>query len=405
MLKFGQRVRQFLGGTIESKSAPPPGASTLAEPSAWLLNLFGDMPVTAGVAVGPAEAMRCTAAACAVRAISEAIGQLPVRVYYRAGDQSAERDTLHPVEGLLNDAANDLTPASEFRQQLTQDALLHDVGGLAFINRVEGRPIELNRLDPGAVTLAADTATGAPVYRVNGQAIPAADILHLRNPLTGCVPVCARSQAREAIGLAIVLEQHAARLFGNGAKPSGVLSLEGNPSGDALAKAKEAWQLAHRGSNGGGTAVMPTSAKWEQITLNSVDAQFLELRAFSIAEIARAFRVPPVLLMDYGRATWGNSEEMGRQFVTYTLLPWIKRWEGEIKLKLFSADQRDTYFAEFLTDDLLKGDLDKRAEAYSKLVAARVLNQNEVRALENRPPYSGGEQYANPNTTGGAAHA
>lgn len=124
----------------------------------------------------------------------------------------------------------------------------------------------------------------------------------------------------------------------------------------------------------------------------------MELRRFAIEEIARAFRVPPTLLMEYGRATWGNSEEMGRQFVTYTLLPWLDRWTEEFQLKLFARDERASAFAEFLTDDLLRADLAARATAYAQLIAARVLNPNEVRARENLPPYAGGDTYANPNT-------
>ncbi len=386
---------------MERKSASAPVVSTLSNPESWLLDLFGASPVSSGVSVTPANATSCPAVRCAVAAISEAIGQLPIHVYQRGQDGTRERASDHPVQGLVHDEANDFTPASSFREELTRDALLHENGAFAFINRVDDRPVELLRLDPQSVSVETDT-TGAPVYRISAGNVQRLyvrqDIFHLRAP--GGSPV---KHCREAIGLAIVMEQYAARLFGNGAKPSGVLSLDGNPSPDALEKARAAWKLAHAGQSGGGTAVMPTSAKWEQITLNSVDAQFLELRQFAIAEIARAFRVPPVLLMDYGRQTWANAEEGGRQFLQYTLLPWMDRWQGEIRLKLFAPDERSTFFAEFLTDDLLRADLDKRAEAYGKLITARILNPNEVRALENRAPYKGGDEFMNPNTTSGAA--
>jgi HK97 family phage portal protein len=90
---------------------------------------------------------------------------------------------------------------------------------------------------------------------------------------------------------------------------------------------------------------------------------------------------------------------MGRQFLTFTLLPWIKRWEGEIRLKLFAEAECDAYHAEFLVDDLLRADIDTRADAYAKLIAARVRSPNEARAMENRPAYDGGDKFENPNTT------
>jgi phage portal protein BeeE len=107
------------------------------------------------------------------------------------------------------------------------------------------------------------------------------------------------------------------------------------------------------------------------------------------------------MLMEYGRATWGNAEEMGQQFLNYTLIPWIKRWQGELWLKLFSPEERTTYFAEFLTDDLLRADFTKRMEGYATAIASRMLSPNEARAAENRAPYAGGDRFENPNVTTG----
>jgi HK97 family phage portal protein len=113
--------------------------------------------------------------------------------------------------------------------------------------------------------------------------------------------------------------------------------------------------------------------------------------------------VPPHLLYEMGRATWGNSAELGSNFVTFSLMRWLKAWQGEIRLKLFNEQEREDFYAEFLVDDLLKADIAARATAYSQLIAARVLNPNEARARENLPPYAGGEVFANPHTTTGAA--
>lgn len=402
-----QTFRRAFGGDIDQKGSPLEAKSTLSNPDAWLFDVFGATPVESGATVTPRNAMRCTAVRCAVQAIAEAIGQLPVHTYRRGSSGARERAPDHPAHTLLHDEANDWTPAADFREQLTRDALLWG-NGYAFINRVDGKPVELVRLNPETATVEPHSTTGEPVYRIADgrnarRAIHREDVLHIRAPsldgLTGESPV---RQAREAIGLAIVMETHAARLFGNGARPSGLITFPNNLTPDAAGRAKAAWKSAHGGSNSGGTAVLDNGASWKPLALTSTDAQFLELRKFAIEEIARAFRVPPVFLMDYGRATWSNSEEMGRQFVTFTLLRWLKAWEGEIRLKLIAPEERGTYYAEFLIDDLLRADIGQRMEAYSKAISARVLNPNEARAMENRPPYAGGERFENPNTTIGA---
>lgn len=371
--------------------------SGTASPDAWLFDAFSGRPTSAGVVVTPRSAMECAPVHCATQSISEAIGQLPVHVYKRVG-QAKQRDISHPAFTLLHDAANDWTPAATFREQITRDALLYPHGGFAFINRVDGgKPVELIRIDPEEFSIKVTYENSEPVYKIDDKEFDRQNILHIPSPsLNGCGLV---HEGREAIGLAITLERHAARLFGNGARPGGVLSLKGTVTPDAITKAKASWQAAHGGSNSGGTAVIPSDASWQSLTFSSVDAQFLELRKFAINEIARLFRVPSHMLFELERAAFRNTEQMGNEFLTYSLMSWIKRWEGEIKLKLFTPEERKTYFAEFLTDDLARADLAARMEALGKAIAARILNPNEARAMNNMPPYAGGDVFANPNTT------
>ena len=382
--------------------------AAITSPDSLLAALFGAAPAVAGVSVTPSSAMRCTPVRAAVQTIAEPLGHLPFHVYRRSADGARERDREHPVAGILNGEANDWTPASDFREQITRDALLWG-NGFAFINRAGGEPRELVRLDPSAVTVTRDATTQEPLYRMSsgadaGRPIDRRDLLHIRAPslngLAGDSPI---SQCQEAIATCLVMEEHQGRLFGNGARPSGVIEMEKNLTEEGVKRMKAGWEAVHGGAHKSGkTALLWDGAKFNPLTFSSVDAQFMELRRFAIDEIARIFRVPPHLLFELGRATWGNAEEMGASFVTYTLARWLKAWQGEVRLKLFTPEERGSYFAEFLLDDLLRADISARAVAYSSLIASRVLNPNEVRAMENRAPYAGGEQFANPNITTGA---
>ncbi|MGN6460085.1 MAG: phage portal protein, partial [Pseudolabrys sp.] len=283
------RLKNWLG--LETKEA-----STLADPAAWLIDLFGASPATSGVSVTPATAMRCAPVRCAVRSICETVGQLPLHVYRRNSDGSKERAPDHPAYSLLHDFANDWTPAALFRESLTQDALL-DVGGFGFINRVDGRPVELHRLNPAGMTVGADPVTGEPVYQYQsgkGQTRTFArqDILHIPSPAMPGSSLIRDGQ--EAIGLAIIMETHAAKLFGRGARPSGILKFQNKLDAETAKRIKASWEAAHSGSNSGGTAVLEQGGDFESLTMLSTDAQFLELRKHSIEDVARIFRVPPI---------------------------------------------------------------------------------------------------------------
>jgi len=369
---------------------------SLASPDGALLELFGGgAPTAAGVPVSVSTAMRHPSAACAIRVIAEAVATLPVIVYRRGADGSKERASDHPAYGLLHDDANDWTSSFDLKLRLTIDALTNDKGGIAFVNRAGGRVLEILRLDPAKVSV--DYAdTGEPTYRMNGGAVlPRESVLHIRAP-GGVAPL---TTAREAIGLAVVMEQHGARLFKNGARPSSLVSFSDRMPPDEMLNAVAAFMAAHGSEKTGRTAFLDRGATYSQLALSSVDAQFLELRTFQVLEIARAFRVPPHMLYEMGRATWANTGEMGQEFLTYTLLPWLEAWTGAIRRACFTPEERAEYLAEFLVDDLLRADMASRADAYAKLIAARVLNPNEARAMENRAPYAGGERFENPNTT------
>lgn len=225
-------------------------------------------------------------------------------------------------------------------------------------------------------------------------------MLHIKgtsiNGIRGTSPV---EQCREAIALNLQLEAHAARLFANGGRPSGLLKFPNRLGNEVAARIKASWKAATSGANSGATAVLEEGGDFTPLSFTSVDAQFLEIWERSVYEIARAFKVPPHLIFELGRATWGNAAEMGAGFLRFTLMPWLKRWEAEVRLKLIATSERDSVYAEFLTDDLLRTDLAARANAYGKLIASRIINPNEARARENLPPYAGGDVFANPNTT------
>ena len=152
------------------------------------------------------------------------------------------------------------------------------------------------------------------------------------------------------------------------------------------------------------TAILEQGADWQPLSLNSVDAQFLELRQFQIFEIARAFRVPPHMLFDLGRATWSNVESLGREFLVFCLQPMLRAWESALSRALLTPEERAAGFViEFEEDDLTQASIADRATAYSSLISSHVINPNEARKWERLPPYPEGEQFLNPNVQSGAS--
>ncbi|GGG62843.1 head HK97 family portal protein [Salipiger pallidus] len=377
---------------------PPVEEKSLAEPSDDLYSLFGLVPSSAtGTPVTAEVALRVPAVGSAIRVISEAVATLDIGVKRIQADGTEIATPDHPVLPLLRDQANDWTDAFSFIRDLVIDALSDDRGGMAYVNRVgDGRVAEIIRYRQGMIDVQFDTVTGEPRYKINGRAVPASDVVHLRSPF-GRAPL---SLAREAIGVAMALDRHAAKLFGRGARPSGALSFPKGMGEESVKKARAAWRATHEGEDASGqTAILFDGAEFTPFTFSSTDSQFLENRKFQILEVARAFRVPPPMLYDLERATWSNGEQQGREFLSYTLEAWLRAVEGALRRALFTPEERATHAIRFDRDDLTRADLSTRSTVINSLVASRVINPNEGRAWLGLTPYAGGDEFANPNIT------
>lgn len=358
--------------------------------------LGGGLPTVTGVTVSIEAALRVPAVAAAVRTIAEACASLTRKVVAIAEDGSETVDRDHPANALIAVEANDWTSAFEMVRAIVVDALTRDAGGLAWVNWIDGKPAEIIRYTPGQIGVEFDKdGTGEPSYRINGRPVSRQSILHLR----GAFDKCPVTLAREAIGVAIVMERHAARLFGKSARPGGVIETPKHLGDEGVKKMIGGWKAAMEGSdNAGKTGILWDGAQWKQMMLSSVDAQFQQLRIFQLQEIGRAFNMPAVLLGELSRATWSNSAEMQRLFLMLCLEPWLLAIEGALRRALFLKDERKRFAIRIERDDFSKVDLSVLAAAINGLIASRTINPNEGREWLGMPARDGGNEFANPNT-------
>jgi HK97 family phage portal protein len=200
--------------------------------------------------------------------------------------------------------------------------------------------------------------------------------------------------AREAIGLSMATEEHAARLFSNGARPGGVLKTKGQINPEGAKRLKESWHEIHGGlRNTNKVAVLEDGLEWQSIGMTSEDAQFIETRGLQLAEIGRIFGVPAHKFGDLARSTNNNIEHQGIEFVTDTVRPGAVRWEQAMQRDLFYGKR--THCVAFDLDGLMRGDSAARAAWNSTMLQNGVLNRNEVRVNEgyNRSAAPGMDDY------------
>jgi HK97 family phage portal protein len=395
-LLSGLFIMSILSNIKNALTGTFPNKRNLANPPRWLIDLWGGgIESKSGIKIDELNALQSTAVFACVRVLAETIASLPLLIYRRLPSRGKERASDHPLFKILHHLANPLMTSFEFRETLMGHILLWGNAFAEIERDIGNRIIGLWPLLPNKMKIEGKGNTLSYFYTLpKGQEvqIPAINIFHVKGlSANGFSGQSVISFAREAIGLSIAGEEFGSRFFSNNAVPGGVYEHPGKLSVQARENLQKSIEEKHQGlSKAHRMAILEEGMKYHQIGIPGRDAQLLETRKFQVSEIARIYRVPPHLIGDLERATFSNVEQQAIDFVVHTVRPWLVRWEQAILRDLFEEEEREEFFAEFLVDALLRGDIVSRFEAYSQGRNWGWLSADDIRELENMNPLPGG---------------
>lgn len=379
-------------GWLRKKSAQTLTLDQLSE-----LGGFVRYGTASGMSVTASSAVQVPAVLCAAKVLCEGIAQMPVRVLSQSYD--GDRLTQNVQRGfwahkLLAKKPNEFQTSFEFREYMMMAAIL-DKGFLGIKNTVNGEVKEILPLPMGTWSIERPESEWSHYFRVsyaNGTSgtFRPDQCVYFRGPsLDGWRALPALASAREAIGLASSLERQQAKLAGNGGKPSGVLTFAETLSPEARKNLKALWDERFGPNGEGGVAILDNAASFQSMTMTNVDAQYLETRNFQIEEIARAFRVHPIMMMhSNSTTTFASAEQHFRNHVIHTLGPWMVRMEQCLNRDILGnrADMR----VDLDERALLRGDFKDQAEYYTKALGSGGqpgwMTPNEIRAERDMDP-------------------
>ena len=354
----------------------------------------------AGVRITPENATSVAAVFSCLRILAETVAGLPLHLLERTASGGKRLARELPLYRRLHSQPNNWQTSFEWREQAVMHVALW---GDAFSELVPGAsgaidqivPLHPSRmktetLENGRLRYSYREAGGRQTVYSDEQ------ILHMRGPSDdGVHGISIVEECREAIALARACEVHGARFFGAGARPGFILSTENQLNAEARRELAENWNRKHRGPhNAHETAVLTGGLKpYEVPYASNSDSQYLELRDHQLREIARLFRIPGYLL---GLEPGSPQSEI--QFVTHTIMPWLRRLESAFVRDLIVDDER--YLAEFDVRGLLRGDAASRSAYYRAMWDIGVVSTNDIRASENLDPVDGGDERYRPLNMG-----
>lgn len=406
---------------------------SVAQPGSWLLRAIQGGRTKSSVPVNEFTALSLPAVYACINRIANPIASFPISIFRTndAGGAVQLGPDDHPLARRLGLRPNEFMSSRTLRKTIQAHALLWGNGYAEIERNAQGQAINLWPLLPDRT--GARWENGRFSYRSNiaGSSVDLdqGDVIHVMDlSHDGYVGISPIAKAREAIGLGLAMEEFGSKFFANDAKSGGFLMHPGKlsagaqanlgaarrPAGGGDPRVTETVGNAVRTDPGAGLErqggldnahrikVLEEGMKFVSTTIPPEDAQFLASREFQIADVARIYDVPLVLLQSHEKTTsWGSGiEQLMIGFVRSTLEPWVRAWEQELNWKLFTEAERALgYYVKFNMNALLRGDMAARAAFYQALFSMAGLSPNQILSLEDMDPIGpdGDERFVSTN--------
>lgn len=336
-----------------------------------------------------------TVYACA-RLLAGTVSSLPLMVFKEDSRGNRKIDRGSRLWTILHDQPNAVMTASDFWQAMILQWALRGNAYAQIMRDSVGDVISLWPLSSDQMTVFSDKETGRLVYQYVRDSqtynLTPDQILHIKDIGTGILGFSKLEFMGSSVQEAMATQKYTMQNAQNFGRPSGILTVDhvlDRKKGQANAVSRA---LGSFKSESGKLIVLEADMKFQQVALTPEQSQLLESRKYGVEEICRWFGVPPVLIGASGATTWGSGiAEIVSGFHKFTLNPLLKSIEQALESRILRAEERGSVVIEFNLDAFFRGDLQSRYAAYATAVQNGFKTRNEVRALENDPPISGGD--------------
>ena len=367
----------MLGGLFEERA--------VSFQTVWGSGDFLELENQSGTRIDDDTVFQLNAIFSAVSLISDTIATLPVDAYIRLDGQ---RRAFRPRPEWVTRPDVDTTKEAFYGAVIV--SLLLD--GNAFIrvfSNSRGEVTNLVVLNPHHVDIKRN-GVGRVMYKVQKEKklFSPEEVIHIADVVRpGDLRGVSRVEAlKENFGLAMALENYAARFFGQGATTHGIIEYPGKLTSQQAKELQQGFDSRHKGwKRAHKTGVLSNGAQYKATTIGNDQAQFIDSRRMAVEDVARAFKIPSHLLNLPGTNTYASVEQNNLGWVTHCLRPIAQKLESAFSPLLSRTPGGDTAFIRFNLDGLLRADINIRMSAYSVGLQSGFLTVNDVRRLEDLP--------------------
>ena len=322
----------------------------------------------------------------AISLIADTISTLPLDAYVR---RDGARFPFRPRPEWVSQPDVNI-PREAFYNQVIVSLLLEGNAFIRVFSNNRGEVVNLTVLNPNTVTISRN-GLGSLVFTVEGEDRPLSsdDIIYIPDVMKpGEIRGISRIKAMgETFGLALAMERYASTFFGQGTNLNGVIEYPGNLNKEQADQLAASFDNRHRGwKKGHRTGVLSGGAKFVSTQTDPEKSMLVESRNQSIADVARAFNVPPHLLGLPGTNSYASVEQTNLAWITHGLRPIVGKIEGALSPLMRRSPGGAGAFIKFNLDGLARADLQSRTSSYSTMLQSGAMSINEVRSYEDLRP-------------------
>lgn len=348
--------------------------------------------------------------------IADNVAVLPLKSYYRAGDNDRRRDTSSAPYQTLRRPNPDQT-AYEFIRALVSDILLYD-RALFLVLADDDAPsgYQLRLIPPSwqvgykGTNAFAPEAVAVQVPQGRKIEVPASKfvLMHGYNPGDPCRGVSPIESLKATLTEQLESDRYRLQVWKNGGRmssyivrPKDVEPWTPEQADRFKNEFKNAWTGDHAAS-GGGVPVLEDGMEIKSTQFNAKDAQWSESKQLSRQDVAAVYHIKPGLIWDDGQ-TYASVKENARALYSEALAPLLRQIEDRFNTFLLpmmgaSSDQ----YVEFDFTAKMMGSFEEQAAYLQSACGAPYMLRNEARARMNLPAIEGGDELVTPlNVTEG----
>ena len=333
-----------------------------------------------GESIGREGAMNIPSLAGCLNKIAGTMAAVPIKLYKREDDRITEvTDDRRTI--LLNSETGDTLDAYQMKRAVVLDYFLGR-GGYIYIDKVRNevrslryvaeKNISFNQ-NPDVIFKDYDILVQGNTYR------PYQFVRLLRNTEDGAQGKSLIEENKQLLSVAYNSMKFEENLVATGDNKKGFIKSPRRLSQQAINSLKEAWRNLYS-NNTESVVILNESLDFQEASNTSVEMQLNENKKTNGDEICKVIGIPPSLLS-------GNAGEQDeKNFIKYELSNLLAEFRTALNRAMLLESEKQMYFFDFDISELIKGDIDKRYNAYSVGIEKGFLQTDEVRKKENMPP-------------------